>query len=464
MHLYLADFGLFLGRFHPLLVHLPIGFLILAALLEWWPGDKARTAIRVSWVVGAVSAVAAAFCGWLLSEESGGGDTLFWHKWLGITVAALAVAGVFLTRRGGRAAKATGLVTVALLGFAGHQGGNLTHGEKYLFEHAPPLVQKIARHTPDSTAMRDWSRANTDSIQLYAAFLQPALEQSCVKCHNDQKQNGGLRMDEPHHLFAGGDSGPTVVAGSPHSSEWLRRVTLPKENVKAMPPQGKPWDYAEIALLEYWIEAGADTAFVLSPKETPEEIKLLLQRDFGLDLRPRLFVETVSAPALSAQKMEELRQQNWYLSELLPGGGALEAKPSPGKDLDPAALATLAQTAPEQIAYLSLEQLPLDDVALAPLTSFKNLNRLRLNGTAVSSATVEKLTALRHLESLNLYDTDVDDSVFAHLARMPKLKRVYLWQTRVSPEAAATFAEKHPRIAVDTGFQFAETADETATK
>ncbi|MEM6772553.1 MAG: hypothetical protein AAF597_18390, partial [Bacteroidota bacterium] len=132
-HLLLSDFGLFIGRFHPLLVHLPIGFLLLAALLEWWPGDKARTAIRVSWVVGAISAVAAAFCGWLLAGESGGGDTLFWHKWLGISVAVLAIAGVFLTRKGGKMAKGFGLLIVGLLSLAGHQGGNLTHGEDYLF-------------------------------------------------------------------------------------------------------------------------------------------------------------------------------------------------------------------------------------------------------------------------------------------------------------------------------------------
>lgn len=30
--LYLSDPGLFVGRFHPLLVHLPAGFLLLAVL------------------------------------------------------------------------------------------------------------------------------------------------------------------------------------------------------------------------------------------------------------------------------------------------------------------------------------------------------------------------------------------------------------------------------------------------
>ena len=124
----LADFGLFLGRFHPLLVHLPIGFLLLAVLLEWWPEDKLRPAIRISWALGALSAVAAAGCGWLLATESGGGDTLFWHRWLGVSVAVLAVAGIWVTREGGGRAKAYGTATTILLAIAGHQGGNLTHG------------------------------------------------------------------------------------------------------------------------------------------------------------------------------------------------------------------------------------------------------------------------------------------------------------------------------------------------
>ncbi|MEM1357936.1 MAG: ribonuclease inhibitor, partial [Bacteroidota bacterium] len=122
------------------------------------------------------------------------------------------------------------------------------------------------------------------------------------------------------------------------------------------------------------------------------------------------------------------------------------------------------EAAAEQIAYLSLDRLPFTDQDLAPLTKFSNLNRLRLNGTKLTVATVEKLTALRHLESLNLYGTEVDDDVFAHLANMPKLKRVYLWQTKVSAEAATKFAEDHPTIEVDTGFQFAEVKDQNISE
>jgi len=453
-YIFLADFGLFIGRFHPLLVHLPIGFLLLAAFLEWWPGDRARPAIRAAWVLGALSAVAAAFAGWLLSGEAGGGDTLWWHKWLGISVAVLAVVGVFVTNKGGTKAKGFGILVATLLSVAGHQGGNLTHGEDYLFQHAPEVVRTLAGHDAGDTGERDWSMADTDSINLYAEFLRPALNASCVKCHNAGKQNGGLRMDEAHLLFLGGESGPAVKAEDLHGSLWYKRVTLPRANVKAMPPQGEPWDFAEIKLLEYWIAEGADTLAVLDPQTTPEEIKELLRRDFGLDLRPKLFVEKISASRVPARKLTELETLNWAFTHPVPDGGALEAKPAPGKTIDASALAQLAENAPDQIAYLSLERLPLTDDELKPLSKFKNLNRLRLNGTAVTAATVQRLAALPHLESLNLYDTEVTDDIFAHLQRFPALKRLYLWQTNVTPAAAGAFAEANPDVAVDVGFQF----------
>ena len=56
------------------------------------------------------------------------GDTLFWHRWLGVSVAVLALAGIFVTSRGGRVAKGYGLLVAGVLGLAGHLGGSLTHG------------------------------------------------------------------------------------------------------------------------------------------------------------------------------------------------------------------------------------------------------------------------------------------------------------------------------------------------
>ncbi len=449
--MFLADFSLFVGRFHPLIVHLPIGLLLLAVVLEWWPGRKARPAVHVAWVLGAVSAITAAGCGWLLAAESGGGDTLFWHRWLGVSVAVFSVGGIWATRRGGSLAKGYGLLVAGLLGLAGHLGGSLTHGEDYLLEHAPPIVRRLTGHAPDSSAMTDWNAVDLDSIKLYATFLQPALDAQCVQCHNADEQRGGLRLDAPRFALAGGEDGAILEPGAPLHSRWVERVTLPRNHVKAMPPNGDPWSFTQIELLRYWIAEGADTTFVLDVEATPAELKALLQRDYGLELRARRYVEQVRIPALPQARTEALRALGWQLSAVQAGGGGLEAQPRAGSAVSAESLLELADAAGEQVVYLNLDRQALDDTALAPLPQFTNLVRLRLNGTRLTTATVERLAQLQHLESLNLYGTEVDAAIFAHLDRYPSLQRLYLWQTKVPPAAAAAFADSHPGIAVNRG-------------
>ena len=156
-------------------------------------------------------------------------------------------------------------------------------------------------------------------------------------------------------------------------------------------------------------------------------------------------------PAIDDKTRAGLESLNWSLTDLVPGGGALAAKPRPGTKLEPAALTELAAAAAEQVTSLSLDDTDFTDEQLSVLTSFPNLNRLRLNGTRVSARTVASLASLRHLESLNLYDTGVDDEIFSALASYPSLRRLYLWQSAVTPAAATAYAEAHPKVAVDTG-------------
>ncbi|TAE94250.1 MAG: ribonuclease inhibitor, partial [Runella slithyformis] len=90
-----ADWATFLGRFHPVLVHLPIGFLLLAGLLEIGRllGKVDAKSSTVSFILfwSAVGATFACGAGYLLSL--GGGyeaELLEKHKWQGIWVAVAA--------------------------------------------------------------------------------------------------------------------------------------------------------------------------------------------------------------------------------------------------------------------------------------------------------------------------------------------------------------------------------------
>ena len=70
-----TDWALFIGRFHPVFVHLPIGFLLLAGLLEYSNRKKKSAswdgAISLSLLLGAAGGILAIVCGLALASEGG---------------------------------------------------------------------------------------------------------------------------------------------------------------------------------------------------------------------------------------------------------------------------------------------------------------------------------------------------------------------------------------------------------
>lgn len=89
------EFTTFIGRFHPLFVHLPIGFIVLVILLEWWQSFlKTKTPsklIPTAWFIGGITSFTAVIWGWYLSETSlYEEDHIFLHRWLGIALVPIA--------------------------------------------------------------------------------------------------------------------------------------------------------------------------------------------------------------------------------------------------------------------------------------------------------------------------------------------------------------------------------------
>jgi len=134
-----------IGRLHPLLVHFPIGLVLIAAVAEvvaMATSLRDWRAVAVANVrVGAVFAIGAAMAGWRLASSPGieATSSLEWHRWLG-TIAALAVAGAALTTAGARDRSAFALwvyrITLfwsaALVAVTGHLGGLLVWGADFV--------------------------------------------------------------------------------------------------------------------------------------------------------------------------------------------------------------------------------------------------------------------------------------------------------------------------------------------
>ena len=257
------DLVLFLGRFHPLLVHLPIGGLVLLGLLELLaklPRFKdAAQSNRLILALTVAASVAAALFGWMLSQ-SGDYDPqlLQWHKWTGFAVAGTCAVTFLLSRAGRpRAYRLSLLATLAVLVVASHLGASMTHGRDFLTRYAPAPLRWLR---PGSGGAPTAHRTTVGLTQrrVFSEVVQPILLERCSVCHGPEKQKAELRVDSLEALLKGGKSGPALVPGHAGDSHMIQRLLLPLNDEDHMPPEGKPQPTpAELTLLEWWIDRGA---------------------------------------------------------------------------------------------------------------------------------------------------------------------------------------------------------------
>ncbi|QGJ69050.1 Planctomycete cytochrome C [Planctomycetales bacterium 10988] len=106
-----------------------------------------------------------------------------------------------------------------------------------------------------SAATPESPEKSSPQEHLYAEQIQPILQQKCYSCHGSEKNEGGLRLDVRSKALEGGDSGPSLVAGSPEES-YLLDLIHPEEEDYFMPPEGDRITKAEYDLIATWIEEG----------------------------------------------------------------------------------------------------------------------------------------------------------------------------------------------------------------
>lgn len=263
----------FLGRLHPMIVHFPIGLLVVAFILELFSFRKKnkefRFAIYLVLAIGAASALLAVILGWFLeTQDQYSGDVLTIHKWTGMATAGLGLITFALLRKiiqneqwrllnVYRIVLATTVVSISI---AGHMGATLTHGEDFLTGVLPWNNPEIPRGNPDFDVAQFASKGNKlDKKQVADLNLEvrSIFAHNCYKCHSAEKIKGELRLDKKEFVMKGGESGPVIEAGHPEKSEMIRRLVLPREDEESMPPKGKSLTEKEIATLEFWIKAGA---------------------------------------------------------------------------------------------------------------------------------------------------------------------------------------------------------------
>ena len=424
-----ADWQQFLGRFHPLAVHLPIGLIALVPILE--VAGRFRPALRET--AGFVLGLACVACfgtlvlGYLLAYGSGEtGTTVVRHMWGGIALSICLVICVLA-----RPAWSAGLVPhaypsllvcmmLALL-WTAHQGGSITHGDRYLTEYMPASLKRVSG-VGDSAS----SVANSDSF--YRQHIHPILDANCVSCHGASKTQGGLRLDSYQLLMKGGKDGPVILPHHAENSLLLQRVTQPVNSPHFMPAEGRPpLKPNEISWISAWIQQGASPLVTriagISIAEAPAEL-------------PPQPVSDYSAMMNDIRRMQNSQGAKLVAVSSKASDGLILSTVDISSNFGDAQLAQFERFAP-YIVEADLARTAVTDASFETLSKFSHLRGLHLEGTSVTGKGIAKLASLSQLTYLNLSETQVTSGALAPLASMTNLRHVYLFNTPAQPAVSA---------------------------
>ncbi|MDX2197005.1 MAG: c-type cytochrome domain-containing protein [Cytophagales bacterium] len=442
----------YIGHFHPLIVHLPIGFIVFLIFLEIYGlifKHDFRKVTLLLLVLSASSAALSCIVGYMLSL-SGGYDSelLEEHQWEAIGLTVIICVSLLLYYYSAYhiiiqyAYKGSILLMLILLMETGHHGGSLTHGTDYLSisnisgsaEYQAPEIKDI------------------NTAKVYDQIVQPIFYQKCTSCHNAQKQKGELRLDTYEMCMKGGESGKVVQAGKPDESELIKLINLEPSAERAMPPKGKtPLTYNEIEIIKWWIESGADTAnTVANLKPSDKMLKILKAYAQGSESVADEIKLPEAAPA-DENAIAELKKMGLNVYKVAQHTHLYDVRCAINTtEWDDVKTQKLLKIK-DNIFILNLSTTTITSASLEVIGKMPNLYKLYLQNTGISDQNMDKITNLQNLQSLNLYNTKVSDASAVHWAKLKNLKKLYLWNTSTSPQVLQKIATSLPDIMIIIG-------------
>jgi uncharacterized membrane protein len=470
----------FIGHLHPLIVHLPIGILLLGVFMmayEHYSGVDFKTPISFAFLVGSISAVLACIAGWILSN-SGEYDALLVqkHQWTGISTAAIGLLAYFLKQY----RKLLAFILTLLIFITGHYGGTLTHGENYLFnsnENANTILTDTLKGASKKITQTISSGKDSISIvkyNLYKDEVAPILKLRCYNCHAALKQKNGLRLDGEVFIKKGGKNGKIFIAGNTFKSPLYTSLVLPIDDEKHMPPKGKhQLSQNEILIIERWIKSGAsfeDIIDTINNKEVAnknilddsksEKVKIEIRettKGVVVDNNIKTAIKISSLPnpaAINPAIIEGFKQENIILTNIAEGSNFVMANFVNVVPFNKASLQAL-KNINEQLVILKLTNLAIDDNDLKIVADLKNIKKLNLENSLITDDGMTYIKQLSQLEQLNLYGTNISDEGLIQLTSLKNLSQIYLWKTKVTKGGIEQFKKIHPKVTIEIGdFKF----------
>jgi uncharacterized membrane protein len=482
----LPDIAKFIGRFHPVMLHLPIGMLLLVLVLEighFLPRNRAGYSTQVAMFFAAASAVVATLLGFLLYYSMPEYEKELAERHLnGGIIFACGMVGAFVVKvwvdvAGGKGAWLYWVLLLGssgIMGIASHDGASLTHGKGYLTDFAPNPVRKaigmpVKEEKSDEGPSGNGGQASGAPLAaakppseqvVYSDIIVPILEQKCYSCHNAEKQKGKYRMDEYDLLVKGGKEGDGIVHGKSADSNVIVRVELPEDDDEHMPPEGKKeLEAHEVVLIKWWIDKGASKDAKLADVEVTDDVKAAISKLVPPEVLAQQKAAAEQEVKKAAEKRDTVKVEVERLRKEFPAALNFESQSSSGvtftavsmrKEFGDDDLAKLGPVMPAMVS-LDLSSCTVTDQGAKLLSNAGELKSLRLSETGLTDAGLDALAGLPKLESLNLYGTQVTNAGIMKLAALPNLKKLYLWQTKVDQAGVDALKAKLPNCEVVMG-------------
>ncbi|MFI5129916.1 MAG: c-type cytochrome domain-containing protein [Chitinophagales bacterium] len=451
----LASLTEFIGHFHPLIVHLPIGFLLAGLLLQWLSyKEKYRSlqqAVAIVLLWGAITASIAAITGYLLRiSDDYDKNAVNWHQWMGIGVAVSSWI-LYAKEKNPQwmiSKKIIAAVLLLLIIITGHLGGSLTHGSDYLTR---PLSDVFGDDSTSNTAIKPVP--DVQEAVAYNDIIKPILQTKCYSCHGPNKQKGKLRMDDEQLLMKGGKDGKAIEPGNADQSEMIKRLLLPVDDQDHMPPKEKPQPTeSQIALLHWWIGNGAD--FTKKVKDIPqtEKVKPLL---LALQKAPEVKKDISFIPVKPVERgddkiIDQLNKKGILVMPVAKNSNYLMANFVTHPQIDSADMQLLLSLR-KQLIWLKLSYTNLTDSRMAAVGQLQGLTRLSLDHTKISDKGIGELKQLQNLQYLNVVATNVSAEGVVQLKKLKTLLSIFLYQTQVKKEDWPMLQKTFPTAQIDSG-------------
>ena len=413
-----------IGRFHPIIIHLPIGFIIIGLLIELsrkkFKESKNILIFIFSW--GTISCILSIISGFLQYLQEG----LLWesidrHFYFGI-LTLLFTFGFYQYLKGKnffsslpRRLYTVGLVLTVTI--TGHLGGQITHGDQYLTE--PFQIMMDGELSNEETLL---SSSNASEGPIFNSLIQPIFNSKCISCHNSEKSKGELALHNFESLQRGGKNGMIINYENPELSEIFVRIHLPKNEKKHMPPKSKKQlTKAEISILSHWINAGAPENILIKDMKISNE----LLSNF-IKKKERFFPEIeISSP--NNKSISFLRGKGVHIAPISKSSNLLYLSSYNYHDFMEEDIFELKKLS-NNIVDIDLSNSSFNDEVFEMLSAFTNLTRLKLNYTSITGKGLDQLSSLKNLKIIHLVNTDINSSSIKIINSFPYIEKAYLFQ------------------------------------